>query len=73
LGDLIKKVRLLRSQMGNDIGIISFNETVFKELLDITVITTDFEEMGDTAATLILRKDFRQVRNSFHLIKRLSL
>lgn len=73
LADLIKKVRVLGLQMGEDIGIISFNETVLKELLDITVITTDFEEMGDTAATLILEKKFQQVRNSFRLIKRLSL
>lgn len=73
LADLIKKVRVSGLQMGEDIGIISFNETVFKELLDITVITTDFEEMGNTAATLILEKKFQQVRNSFRLIKRLSL
>jgi DNA-binding LacI/PurR family transcriptional regulator len=50
--DLAVLVKMARSQdlrLGVDIGIISFNETALKELLDITVITTDFEAMGRTA------------------------
>lgn len=51
----IMKARKPGMVPGTNIGIISFNETVFKELLDITVITTDFEQMGKSAAKLILR------------------
>ena len=73
LADLIKMVRSEGLKLGTDVGIISFNETVLKELLDITVITTNFEEMGITAANLILNKEFKQVRNSCKLIERSSL
>jgi len=55
LADLIKGARIIRCELGKDIGVISFNETVFKELLDITVITTDFEEMGRKTAELMLQ------------------
>jgi DNA-binding transcriptional regulator YhcF (GntR family) len=73
LARLIKKVRQADLIPGKDIGIVSFNETVFKELLDITVMTTDFEEMGRTAAKLILNREFIQVRNPFRVIERQSL
>lgn len=73
LAQLIKKVRKTSYQLGQDIGIISFNETVFKELLDITVVTTDFEAMGKTAANMILNKEMSNIRNPFKLIKRNSL
>jgi DNA-binding transcriptional regulator YhcF (GntR family) len=70
---LIKKIRWSDYQLGKDIGIISFNETVFKELLDITVITTDFEAMGRSAAQLMLSGEVKQNKNPFKLIRRSSL
>jgi DNA-binding transcriptional regulator YhcF (GntR family) len=70
---LIKKVRSSDYRLGRDIGIISFNETVFKELLDITVISTDFEEMGRSAARLILDGAMDQIKNPFRIIRRNSL
>ena len=73
LGVLIKKIRQSDYTLGKDIGIISFNDTIFKELMDITVVTTDFEQMGRTAAELILNHNYSQVRNPFKLIKRKSL
>lgn len=73
LAILIKKIRKSDYHMGKEIGIISFNETELKELLDITVISTDFEKMGSTAASLILKKQMRQIRNPFKIIKRNSL
>jgi DNA-binding transcriptional regulator YhcF (GntR family) len=73
LAQLIRKVRSSPYQLGREIGIISFNETILKELLDITVISTDFEGMGRTAAQMILTKEFRQVRNPFFMIQRSSL
>jgi DNA-binding transcriptional regulator YhcF (GntR family) len=73
LAELIKKVRKSDYQLGKDIGIISFNETVFKELLDITVVTTDFENMGSSVADLILKGQTKQLRNPFKMIRRSSL
>ncbi|MEO8415558.1 MAG: substrate-binding domain-containing protein [Ginsengibacter sp.] len=73
LAILVKKIRKSRYQMGKEICVISFNETELKELLDITVISTDFIKMGQTAANLILKKQTRQIRNPFKIIKRGSL
>jgi DNA-binding LacI/PurR family transcriptional regulator len=46
---------------------------VLKELLEITVVTTDFEGMGKTAAQMLLNKDVKQVKNPFRMIVRKSL
>lgn len=73
LADLINKVRKTSLKIGEDIGIISFNDTILKDLLNITVVTTDFEKMGSTAAELILKKQKLQLHNPFYLIKRGSL
>ena len=73
LGELVKKIRLSSYKMGEEIGVISFNETTLKELLGITVITTDFEKMGRTAATLIMNKQQIRVKNPFYMIRRGSL
>jgi DNA-binding LacI/PurR family transcriptional regulator len=57
------------------VGIISYNETPLKEILldGITVISTDHECMGRTAARLILDKKGASVKNPFVLIRRKSL
>ena len=70
---LIKKIRKTELKLGEDIGIISFNESELKDLLDITVISTDFEKMGKSAAKLILNKSDALIKNPFRLIKRGSL
>ena len=73
LAELVKKVRLTGYGLGQEIGVISFNETTLKELLGITVITTDFETMGSTAATLLLNQQRIKVKNPFYMIRRGSL
>ena len=73
LAVLIKKTRLSNLEIGVDIGIISFNETQFKELLDITVISTDFEQMGRTAASLLLKPKQEQIKNPFKIYQRASI
>lgn len=73
LAELVKKTRQSNFILGQDIGIISFNETTLKELLEITVITTDFETMGRTAAALLLDKKQIKVKNPFYTIRRSSL
>ena len=73
LAEIVKKVRLSNYELGHQIGIISFNETTLKELLNITVITTDFEAMGYTAASLLLDNKRIKVKNPFYMIRRGSL
>jgi len=73
LSSLLKLTRQKGLNAGSDIGIISFNETVLKELLHITVFTTDFEEMGRTAGTMILKNNRLRIRSHFKVIKRDSL
>lgn len=61
-------------RIGKDIGIISYNETPLKEILleRITVISTDHECMGCSAARLILEKRSEHIKNPFTLIRRKS-
>lgn len=73
LAELIKKIRQTDWKLGKDIGLISFNDTTLKEVLDITVITTDFGAMGCTAAQLLLEGRKEKVKNPFYLVRRGSL
>jgi DNA-binding transcriptional regulator YhcF (GntR family) len=73
LAELIKKIRQTNYILGKDVGIVSFNDATLKELLSITVITTDFETMGRTAAALLLDKQKVRIKNPFFMIRRQSL
>ena len=70
---IIKQARVSNFVLGKDIGVISFNESVLKELLDITVVTTDFKEMGISAAKCISKGETAKIKNPFYLIQRGSL
>ena len=73
LVELVKKIRQTSFLLGREIGIMSFNETPLKELLNMTVITTDFAAMGRTAAQLLLENKRVKVNNPFYTIRRGSL
>ncbi|MEZ0482906.1 GntR family transcriptional regulator [Fibrella aquatica] len=73
LSELVKKVRQTNFQLGREIGMISFNDTTLKELLDITVVSTNFEAMGYTTASLLLDNKQIKVKNPFYMIRRGSL
>jgi DNA-binding transcriptional regulator YhcF (GntR family) len=73
LVNLVKQVREDEYKLGSDIGIISYNDTPLKELLGITVISTDFKVMGETAAYMILNKQKGKVKMPFNFIDRDSL
>lgn len=73
LVNLIKQVRDEDLVMGRDIGIISYNDTPLKELLGITVMSTDFQVMGETAAYMIKKKKKEAVKNVFRFIDRGSI
>lgn len=72
---LIKSCQTKKLTVGKDIGIISYNETLLKEILldGITVISTDHQLMGETAAKLILENRKEKIKNPFSFIKRKSL
>lgn len=73
LVNLMRQVRNRNLTLGKDLGIISYNETPLKELLDITVISTDFKAMGECAAYMVLKNKKEQVKNVFKYIERNSL
>ncbi len=75
LANLIKLSRNSGLNLGTDIGIISYNETVLKEVLEkgITVMSTDFKKMGELTANMILERRPIDHKNDFNLIIRNSL
>lgn len=73
LVSLVKQIRDKKLEMGKDIGIISYNDTPLKDLLGITVISTDFDAMGETAAYMIQSKKKEVVKNAFRFINRNSI
>ena len=72
---LIKKVKDLGLKVGDQVGIISYNESPIKEILldGITTMSTDFAAMGRRAAEMILKKEVGSVENAFQLRLRSSL
>ena len=72
---LIKRVKNLGLKVGKDVGVISYNETPLKEILldGITIISTDFQQLGETAAQLILKNEKKHITNPFRLVIRNSL
>ncbi len=72
LVNLVKQTRDRHYKLGEDIGIISYNDTPLKELLGITVISTDFKKMGELAAEIILNKTPKSIKNDFNFINRHS-
>lgn len=72
---LIEKILLLNLKVGEQVGIISYNEIPIKKIIlnGITTISTDFEQMGKIAAELILSNSKEHVEVPFKLTLRASL
>lgn len=72
---VIERAKEQRFEAGRDFGIISYNETPLKKVVEkgITTISTDFEAMGRLMAGMILKGEKRQVPNKSGLILRHSL
>jgi DNA-binding transcriptional regulator YhcF (GntR family) len=72
---VIEQARLQKLKIGRDVGIVSYNDTPLKKVVEngITTISTDFEEMGKTLAEMILQQSRAQVQNPSRLIERGSL
>src|SRR5665647_725847 len=67
---LIERIRNLNLKIGEQVGIISYNETPLKKIIlnGITTISTDFHQMGVTAAELILSNSKEHIEVPFKLI-----
>lgn len=76
LVNLIKKAREMKElKIGRNLGVLSYNETPLKEVLQkgITVISTDFEKMGKLTAKMVISKQGKEIKNDFKVIVRESL
>ncbi len=73
LVNLVQQTRDRHYKLGEDIGIISYNDTPLKALLGITVISTDFQKMGTAAAEMILHNKRATIKNDFNFIDRHSI
>ena len=73
LVSLVKRTREENFKLGKDVGIISYNDTPLKELLGITVVSTDFNIMGETAAKMILEQKKGKFKVPFNFIDRKSM
>lgn len=62
-------------KLGQDVGLISYNETPIKRLLfdGISTISTDFVKMGESAADLVKSNVRTKIENPFSFIHRSSL
>ena len=71
---LIKKAKELNYALAKEIGVISYNDTLLKEIVanGITTISTDFNVMGKRLAAMILNKEKVQLENPINLLLRNS-
>lgn len=72
---LVKMAAEKNLKLGEDVGIVSFNDTMLKEIVagGITTISTDFTLMGQTLAQMIQERSSGKIRNHSSLIRRNSL
>jgi DNA-binding transcriptional regulator YhcF (GntR family) len=75
LVSVIEKSKLQNLKLGQDFGIISYNESPLKKVVEngITTISTDFRAMGKIMAAMILDGKRNQIENKCSLIIRNSL
>jgi hypothetical protein len=76
--DLIKMINWTtknKLKPGKDIGIISYDDTPLKEIIaeGISVISNDFNKMGERAAKMIINREKGRESNEFYFIDRGSL
>ncbi|MFD1615454.1 GntR family transcriptional regulator [Gelatiniphilus marinus] len=72
---IIKSFKTNNLELAKDVGVISYNDTLLKEIVanGITTISTDFNAMGKRLANMILNKEVGKIVNPTNLIIRNSL
>lgn len=76
--DLIKVIKIVKEEeltLAKDIGIISYNDTLLKQVVanGITTISTNFKFMGERLAEMILKDEKVVIKNPSKLIIRKSI
>ncbi|MFC0603088.1 GntR family transcriptional regulator [Winogradskyella pulchriflava] len=73
--ELIKKINETSLKIGVDVGIIAYNDSLLKEIVEggITTISTNFKDMGEHMASMILNETFSQIENPNNILIRKSL
>ena len=72
---LIERIIGLKLKIGQEVGLISYNDTPLKKIIlnGITTISTDFRKMGAMAAEMILNNSKEHLEVPFYLTLRASL
>lgn len=72
---IIKKFKELNLVLIEDVGIISYNDTLLKEIVEggITTISTDFNKMGERLAEMVMGNENLKIENPNYLIVRKSI
>lgn len=75
LVEIIKKSSAKNLKLGKHIGVITYNDTPFKEILagGISVLSTNFKQMGETMADMVRTHSKEKIKNPFQLILRNSI
>ncbi|SFQ48951.1 substrate-binding protein-like domain-containing protein [Pseudarcicella hirudinis] len=75
LVDIVERAEAQKLVLGEEIGILSYNETPFKRVISggISTVSTDFGLMGKTLAEMIIERKYEKIINPFKLIRRKSL
>jgi len=76
--NLVRVINMAKNEglvIGRDLGILSFNDTLLKEVVSkgITTISTDFFHMGKRLSGMVQNREKVQIRNPSYLIRRGSL
>ena len=75
LVSVIERSKIQEFKIGIDFGVISYNETPLKKIVEngITTISTNFEAMGKIVAQMALTGNNEQIENKSSIIIRNSL
>ncbi len=70
--DFSRITRRLGLTIGQDISVISYNDSPINEIIlnGLTTVSTDFRQMGECAAQMILDRELSKVKCDFRLIRR---
>ena len=70
--DISRSAARLGLKIGEDISVISYNDSPINEIIlnGLTAVSTDFEQMGQLAADMILQKRLSKQKCDFRMIRR---
>ena len=72
---VVKECKNKELSLGTDVGLISYNDSPYKEIIadGITTITTDFEQMGQSAIDMLFKNKTEHLENPSKILFRNSL